>query len=159
MRKPNPHSSIPAPGEGKRGEEGYLGYLLRQAAGAHRLRMDRALGDLGVTQPQFATLTMLAAYPGLSNADLARLALLTPQTLSVIVANLERAGSLVRKPHAVHGRIQHIDLSDSGRALLRACRERVNTLEGELTAGLSAEDERIVRRWLVGVATTDTAGD
>ena len=85
----------------------------------------RALADLGVTQPQFATLTMLAAYPGLSNADLARLALLTPQTLSVIVANLERAGSLVRKPHAVHGRIQHIDLSDSGRALLRECRERV----------------------------------
>jgi len=65
----------------------------------------------------------------------------------------------VRKPHAVHGRIQHIDLSDSGRALLRACRERVNRLEGELAAGLSAEDERIVRRWLVGVATTDTAGD
>lgn len=159
MRKPNPPPSIPAPGEGKRGEEGYLGYLLRQAAGAHRLRMDRALGDLGVTQPQFATLTMLAAYPGLSNADLARLALLTPQTLSVIVANLERAGSLVRKPHAVHGRIQHIDLSDSGRALLRACRERVNRLEGELTSGLSAEDERLVRRWLVGVATTDTAGD
>ncbi|PBC21670.1 MULTISPECIES: MarR family transcriptional regulator [unclassified Mesorhizobium] len=157
MRKPNPHASIPAPGEGKRGEEGYLGYLLRQAAGAHRLRMDRALGDLGVTQPQFATLTMLAAYPGLSNADLARLALLTPQTLSVIVANLERAGSLVRKPHAVHGRIQHIDLSDSGRALLHACRQRVRAIESELTQGLSEAEERAVRRWLVGVAMAATA--
>ncbi|OBQ73699.1 MarR family winged helix-turn-helix transcriptional regulator [Mesorhizobium erdmanii] len=156
MRKPNQHSSIPAPGEGKRGEEGYLGYLLRQAAGAHRLRMDRALGDLGVTQPQFVTLTMLAAYPGLSNADLARLALLTPQTLSVIVANLERAGSLMRKPHAVHGRIQHIDLSDSGRALLKKCRERVQAIEAELTEGLSAAEERAVRRWLVGIATADS---
>lgn len=157
MRKPNQHPSIPAPGEGKRGEEGYLGYLLRQAAGAHRLRVDRALADLGVTQPQFVTLTMLAAYPGLSNADLARLALLTPQTLSVIVANLERAGSLVRKPHAVHGRIQHIDLSDSGRALLRACRERVHAIESELTEGLSDAEERAVRRWLVGVAMADAA--
>jgi len=157
MRKPNPHPSIPAPGEGKRGEEGYLGYLLRQAAGAHRLRMDRALGDLGVTQPQFATLTMLAAYPGLSNADLARLALLTPQTLSVIVANLERAGSLVRKPHAVHGRIQHIDLSDSGLALLKKCRERVQAIEAEMTNELSPEEERTVRRWLVGVATANKA--
>ena len=154
MRKPDRRPSIPAPGEGKRGEEGYLGYLLRQAAGAHRLRMDRALGDLGVTQPQFATLTMLAAYPGLSNADLARLALLTPQTLSVIVANLERAGSLVRKPHAVHGRIQHIDLSDSGRALLKKCRERVQAIEAEMTNELSPEEERTVRRWLVDVATT-----
>lgn len=153
MRKPNQPPSVPAPGEGKRGEEGYLGYLLRQAAGAHRLRVERALADLGVTQPQFVTLTMLAAYPGLSNADLARLALLTPQTLSVIVANLERAGSLVRKPHAVHGRIQHIDLSDSGRALLKKCRERVQAIEGELTKGLSTQEEHAVRRWLVDVAT------
>ena len=33
----------PQPGEGKRGEEGYLGYLLRQAAGANRNRMEHAL--------------------------------------------------------------------------------------------------------------------
>jgi DNA-binding MarR family transcriptional regulator len=157
MRKTNP-PSIPAPGEGKRGEDGYMGYLLRQAAGAHRLRLERALADLGVTQPQFAVLTMLAAYPGLSNADVARLALLTPQTVSVIVANLERAGSLVRKPHAVHGRIQHLDLSDSGTALLKTCRERVHALEKELARDLSGEEERTVRRWLVAVATASTTG-
>jgi len=150
--------AIPAPGEGKRGEEGYLGYLLRQAAGAYRLRVDRALDEFGVTQPQFATLTMLSAYPGISNADLARLAVLTPQTVSVIVGNLERAGSLVRKPHAVHGRIQHLDLSDSGRALLKKCRERVQKLDRELTAGLSAREARAVRRWLVAVAMADAAG-
>jgi DNA-binding MarR family transcriptional regulator len=157
MRKTNP-PLIPAPGEGKRGEDGYMGYLLRQAAGAHRLRLERALADLGVTQPQFAVLTMLAAYPGLSNADVARLALLTPQTVSVIVANLERAGSLVRKPHAVHGRIQHLDLSDSGTALLKTCRERVHALEKELARDLSGEEERTVRRWLVAVATASTTG-
>ncbi|RUU11706.1 MarR family transcriptional regulator [Mesorhizobium sp. USDA-HM6] len=158
MRKPKSSPGIPAPGEGKRGEQGYLGYLLRQAAGSYRLRVERALDDFGVTQAQFATLTMLSAYPGISNADLARLAMLTPQTVSVIVGNLEKAGSLVRKPHAVHGRIQHLDLSDSGRALLRKCRERVQKLERELTAGLSADGERAVRRWLVGIATADTAG-
>ena len=157
MRKTNP-PSIPAPGEGKRGEDGYMGYLLRQAAGAYRLRVERALADLGVTSPQFAVLTMLAAYPGLSNADVARLALLTPQTVSVIVANLERAGSLVRKPHAIHGRIQHLDLSESGMSLLKTCRERVHALEKELARDLSAEEERTVRRWLVAVATSGTTG-
>ncbi|MDX8511906.1 MarR family winged helix-turn-helix transcriptional regulator [Mesorhizobium captivum] len=157
MRKGVQKPSIPAPGEGKRGKEGYLGYLLRQAAGAYRLRVERALDDFGVTQAQFATLTMLSAYPGISNADLARLAVLTPQTVSLIVGNLEKAGSLVRRPHAVHGRIQHLDLSDSGRALLKRCRERVQKLERELTAGLSANEERAVRRWLVGVATADAA--
>jgi DNA-binding MarR family transcriptional regulator len=157
MRKQKPSPKIPAPGEGKRGEEGYLGYLLRQAAGAYRLRVERALGEFGVTQPQFATLTMLSAYPGISNADLARLAMLTPQTVSVIVGNLEKAGSLVRKPHAVHGRIRHLDLSDSGRELLKKCRDRVYRLETELTAGFSAGDERTVRRWLVSVATAGAA--
>ncbi|WP_192252493.1 MarR family winged helix-turn-helix transcriptional regulator [Mesorhizobium silamurunense] len=158
MRKQEMPPAIPAAGEGKRGEEGYLGYLLRQAAGAYRLRVERALDEFGVTQPQFATLTILSAYPGISNADLARLAVLTPQTVSVIVGNLERAGSLVRKPHAVHGRIQHLDLSDSGRALLKKCRERVQKLERELTAGLSANEERAVRRWLVSVAMAGATG-
>lgn len=153
MRKQDSPSAIPAPGEGKRGEDGYLGYLLRQAAAAYRLRMERALAEFGVTQPQFATLTMLSAYPGISNADLARLAMLTPQTVSVIVGNLEKAGSILRRPHAIHGRIVHLEISDSGRDLLGRCRERVRKLEEELVSGLPARDERAVRSWLVGVAT------
>lgn len=147
-------STLPQPGEGKRGEDGYIGYLLRQAAGAYRNRVERALADLGVTLPQFSVLTMLAAYPGHSNADLARLALLTPQTVSVIVANLEKAGSVSRQPHVVHGRIQHLDLTDRGRALLARARARVHAMEQELVRGLSVDDERAVRRWLVRIALT-----
>jgi DNA-binding MarR family transcriptional regulator len=43
-------------------------------------------------------LTMLAAYPGHSNADLARVAVLTPQTMSLIVANLERRETTLHPP-------------------------------------------------------------
>ena len=80
----------PPPGKGKRGEQGHLAYLLRQAQAATRLTLERRLADLGVTPPQFAVLTMLRAYPGLSGADLARVSLLTPQTVGVIIRNLER---------------------------------------------------------------------
>jgi DNA-binding MarR family transcriptional regulator len=158
MRKTATAPGVPRTGEGKRGEDGRIGYLLQQAAGAFRLRMARALADLDVTPPQFAVLTMLAAYPGLSNADLARLALLTPQTLSVIVANLLRAGSVVRHAHAVHGRIQQLELSDKGRTLLAACRTRVHAIEVDLEGGMPAEDLRIVRQWLVGVARSGADG-
>lgn len=144
--------AIPPLGQGKRGEEGYLGYLLRQASAAHRLRMERAMADVGVTLPQFLVLTMIRAYPGISNADLARLALLTPQTVSVIVANLERSGAIVRRPHAVHGRIQHIDVTAEGLAQLEACRKRSGGIERELLDGFSPEEEQVVRRWLVHVA-------
>src|SRR5216684_6689141 len=101
----------PPPGQGKRGEKGYLGYLLRQAQAATRLTLERALADLGVTPPQFAVLTMLKAYPGLSGADLARVALLTPQTVGVIIRNLERDGAIRKTPHPVHGRVQQWTLT------------------------------------------------
>jgi len=152
MRKTRQRVAIPRPGEGKRGEQGYFGYLLRQASAAHRLQLERALADIDVTPPQFVVLTMLAAYPGASNAELARLTLLTPQTVNVIVANLERAGALVRKPHEVHGRILEIELTDKGKKLLGASRERAHGVEGELVKGLSAEEQKIVRRWLAQVA-------
>ncbi|WP_322031078.1 MarR family transcriptional regulator [Paraburkholderia sp. J76] len=151
-------SVIPEVGEGKRGEAGYFGYLLRQAGAAHRLRMERALDDLGVTPPQFVVLTLLAAYPGISGADLARLAALTPQTVSVIVANLERGGAIARRPHAVHGRIQQIDVTGDGEALLKQCRARVKKLEARMAAGFTAEEEQVIRRWLVSVAREDDAG-
>ena len=152
MGKAPGKKNVPEIGEGKRGEAGYLGYLLRQAANAYSNRAERALSDLGVTPPQFATLTMLAAYPGLSGADIARIAMLTPQTVSVIIANLEKHGAIVRHPHPVHGRIQTADLTDTGRGLLAAARERMQTLEAELVDGMSEEQERAVRNWLVGVA-------
>jgi DNA-binding MarR family transcriptional regulator len=153
MRKPCDAPVVPKAGEGKRGEDGYLGYLLRQAAGAYRLRVERALADLDVTPPQFAVMTMVKAYPGQSSADIARLALLTPQTVSVIIANLERTGSIQRRPHSVHGRILQVELSKMGVALLDQCRQHVHGLENELLEGLSNSDESIVRRWLVQVAT------
>lgn len=152
MVKQPDRDGIPGTGEGRRGEDGYLGYLLRQAANAHRLRMDRALADLRVTTPQFAVLTMLGAYPGRSNADIARLALLTPQTTNQIVSNLERAGLIQRRPHPGHGRILQVELAPAAIELLESCKARVQKIEAEMLTGLPAGEQAIVRRWLVAVA-------
>jgi DNA-binding MarR family transcriptional regulator len=111
----------PPPGQGKRGEYGYLTYLLRQAQAATRLTLERALADVGVTPPQFVVLTMLRAYPGLSGADLARVALLTPQTVGVIIRNLERDGAIGKTPHPMHGRMLQWTLTHRGATLLGQC--------------------------------------
>jgi DNA-binding MarR family transcriptional regulator len=142
----------PPPGRGKRGEKGYLAYLLRQAQAATRLTLERALAGLGVTPPQFAVLTMLRAYPGLSGADLARVALLTPQTVGVIIRNLERDGAIRKTPHPVHGRVLQWTLTRRGRTLLEKCRRHVTALERRLMAGLSAKAQVTVRRWLSKIA-------
>jgi DNA-binding MarR family transcriptional regulator len=144
---------LPAPGEGKRGMGGHLGYLLRQASAAHRLRLERALAPLGATVPQFLILTMVAAYPGASGAALARLALLTPQTVGTILDNLRRAGLVVRRRHPAHGRIVTIAPTARGLARLAACRRRADAAERRLADELGPAAERALRRWLVAVAT------
>lgn len=143
---------LPPPGEGKRGEQGYFGYLLRQASAASRLTLERALAELGATPPQFVVLTMLKAYPGLSGADLARVALLTPQTVGVIIRNLERDGAIKMTPHPVHGRVLQWTLTRRGLTLLEKCRKHALALERRLAAGLSAQAQSTVRRWLARVA-------
>jgi DNA-binding MarR family transcriptional regulator len=146
-------SPIPPPGEGKRGEQGYLAYLLRQAHAASRLSMERALAQLGVTSPQFVVLTMLKAYPGLSGADLARVALLTPQTVSVIIRNLERDGAIRKTPHPIHGRVLQWSLTSHGTTLLEKCRHIAQAQERRLAASLDAKSEQVVRQWLSKIAT------
>ena len=143
---------IPKVGEGKRGPEGHLGYLVRQANVAVRAAMERALADIEATPAQFAVLTMIAAYPGASGADLARLTFLTPQTINVIVRNLVRGGAIEKTAHAVHGRVLRLTATAKGQALLKRCRARVQEVEGRI-AGLAGKDEeKAVRRWLTAVA-------
>jgi len=143
----------PPPGEGKRGEQGYLAYLLRQAQAATRLTTERALADVGVTSPQFVVLTMLRAYPGLSGADLARVALLTPQTVGVIIRNLERDGAIRKTRHPIHGRVLQWTITRRGAALLDKCRRHVMAVERRLASGLTTKNRMIVRRWLAGIAS------
>ncbi len=147
----NRKSTVPAPGEGKRGPEGHLGYLVRQAYAAVRAAMDKALADLDVTPPQFAVLTMVVNYPGVSGAELARLTFLTPQTINVIVRNLVRAGHVEKSADATHGRILRLHTTVRGEALLKRCRARVMEIEGQLADLLGREEERVVRGWLAAV--------
>ena len=143
----------PPPGQGKRGEQGYLAYLLRQAHAATRLTMERALTELGVTSPQFAVLTMLRAYPGLSGADLARVAVLTPQTVGVIIRNLERDGAIRKAPHPIHGRVLQWTLTRRGEVRLEKCRRLALGIERRLMAGLPKHAQVTIRRWLAKIAT------
>jgi DNA-binding MarR family transcriptional regulator len=136
------------------GENGDIAALLRQAASAHRLTEERLLADLGVTPPQLAALTLIGANPGFLAADLARSARLTPQTVSLIVANLRRA-ELVREddsPASSASRARPLALTPKGESVLRMGRERVEAASARLIEGMRGKRERALRRWLAGVA-------
>lgn len=146
---------LPEPDEEINAEEARIGYLLRQANTAHRMKVEQILAKQKITLPQFSVLTFCGMYPGLSNADLARLTGLTPQTVCVIVANLERKALITRHAHEIHGRIQHIELTEEGQNVLDKCNKPVIAYQNKLTAGLSPKEEKIIRHWLVRVAQDD----
>lgn len=140
------------PGIGKRGEKGRIGYLLRQAQVSMRTRIDRELGRIGLTLPQFSVLTMVNAYDRPSSADIARLSMLSPQTVNLVVRHLEGRGLVGRSPDPAHGRILRLSVTPAGRALLKEARGIVRPLERSMTEGLSGDEEAVIRRWLVRVA-------
>jgi DNA-binding MarR family transcriptional regulator len=117
-----------------------LGYAIKRAQHALRTRMDEALRPLGITAPQYAVLSAIELDPGISNAELARAAFVTPQTMQGIVANLERNGLLRRSNDPEHGRILRGELTASGRRVLRQAHADATAIEAVLTAGLSADE-------------------
>ena len=145
---------LPLVGEAKRGPEGYLSYLLRQANASVRLALDRALAKENMTHPQQSALTMIRAYEAISAADLARLTMLTPQTINGIVRALEVRGAIRKQPHSSHGRILRLIVTDEGRALNQRCRALTAPVEAALRAKTIANTETVIRQWLVDVAKT-----
>jgi DNA-binding MarR family transcriptional regulator len=148
-----PHGPpIPGIGEAKRGVDGYLTYLLRQAGTAVRGAMDRQLVEFGLTFPQYTSLVMINAYPGLSNADLARITLLTPQTVNAVVQTLDRAGMIARTAHATHRKILCLTITEQGALRLAEARQHTAPMEARLSAGLSDGELQLIRHWLTRVA-------
>ena len=79
------------------------------------------------------------------------MALLTPQTVGVIIRNLERDGAIKKTPHPVHGRVLQWTLTRRGAALLDKCRRHA---QDRAAAGgrAPANAQRTIRRWLAQIA-------
>lgn len=143
---------LPYPGQAKRGVDGPLGYLLRQAQAALRVAGDRALEAAGLTLPQYGLLRMLHSHGELSASDLARLSVQRTQTAHEALGVLERRGLVERRAHERNERVVVYALSAPARPIIERAHRRVSGIEAELVEGLSAGEESFLRRWLVSVA-------
>jgi DNA-binding MarR family transcriptional regulator len=118
------------------------GYLIKKAQAVLNASMTRALHDQGVTLTQFAVLTALAEVPGQSNADLARRAFITPQSMNENLRELEQRAWITRRRHPTHGRILQIELTEEGHATLDACDATVTLIEQRMLADLDPGQRR-----------------
>ena len=125
-----------------------IGPLIRDVHLAFRAAVDRALRPHALSLPQLAILVSLKRSPGLSNADLARGAYMTPQSMVELLAGLESAGLVVRHPHPRGGRALQAKLTPAGNAALLAARATIAHTESALLAGLTTPERRQLHRLL-----------
>ena len=117
-----------------------LTYVVGRLERVVRRQLDEGLKPHGLTTPQYTTLSILRAPGVLSNARLARRALITPQSMSQILGALEEKGLIVRTPDPEHGRILQVKLSAAGREVLRACDRVVDDVEQRMLGPLRARE-------------------
>jgi DNA-binding MarR family transcriptional regulator len=114
-----------------------VGYVLKQAAVALRHAMDLALRPLNLTVPQYACMELLGQRPGLSNAELARGAFVTRQSMNVVLRSLEERGFVTRPAAAPRGRELPTTLTLAGRDQLDAASAAVRGVEKRMCAHLT----------------------
>jgi len=119
-----------------------VSYLVGRLDRVLRRALGEALAPHGLTVAEYTTLSVLATRSGLSNAQLARRALITPQAMNEVLARLERRRLVRRTADAAHGRIRRTELTAAGTRLLTAADGLVDAVERDLLRALPAADRR-----------------
>ena len=122
----------------------WIGYNLKITQHRLRQRLDLELSRLGVTAAQNAVLLAVAGNPRISNAELARAAFVTPQTMQAILVNLERNGLITRSPHPEHGRVIMTELTTLGQNAVAEGAKAADVVEKQMLATLSAQEAQLL---------------
>lgn len=124
--------------------EGWIGYSLKVAQHRLRQRLEAELAGTGVSAAQNAVLLAIGDNPRLSNADLARVAFVTPQSMQGMLVTLERDEFILRTPHPEHGRIIMTELTDKGKAAAQAGTIAAETVERQMLARLTGDEAKLL---------------
>src|SRR3954449_4170189 len=153
---PSTESSNPAAWDG-RSPDDYVGWTLIQASHALARHFEVLLGDLGLTPMQFGVLIQLSLRPNLGSAELARLVLVTPQSMGEVLQSLERAGLVERDRNVGPGRRITARVTEAGRAALRQATPIVEALNVPASLGLTIEERSQLNQLLHKVRTAVAA--
>jgi DNA-binding MarR family transcriptional regulator len=120
-----------------------LVYLFGRVNQGIRRELRGRLARFELSVPEFTALSILARRGQLSNAQLARRTMITPQAMLESLGKLEARGLVRRRVDPEHGRILRAELTARGRRLIDQAETVTRELEAELLDGL-AEPARAV---------------
>jgi DNA-binding MarR family transcriptional regulator len=120
-------------------------YMVGRVNQGIRREMRARLSECELSVAEYTTLSVLAARPELSNAQLSRPALVTPQSMIEILCQLEERGLVRRQVDPNHGRILRATLTAKGHEVLAIAAPEVAALNEELFAGVPTNQRRAAR--------------
>lgn len=131
-----------------------LGFALKRLQQVLRGAMDAALGEHGLSTPQYLVLAMLKEHPGSTNADLARLSFVSAPTMLRMVEALNIAGliQLVREPTRDPGRPvsrrRGYALTREGRRRAETASDTVAWFEDVLLSEAAPDHLAVIIEWM-----------
>lgn len=139
-------------GEGFRGPDGRLGYLLRQAQHALWLALEDALRPLGISAAGFGVLRLVEVEPGSSGADLAFDSMYRPQATHEVLVALEAGGLIERLVDPRDKRRRLVYLTPRGATVLAEAHRRAIAIEERMMSGMTQAERRKLLTWLANAA-------
>ncbi|HWW88917.1 MAG TPA: MarR family transcriptional regulator [Vicinamibacterales bacterium] len=133
------------------------GYLVKRAQSTINLSLEEIASKHGLGIPHYVVLALLAETPGLPNAELARKAFVTPQSMNEVLQQLEASGLVERQRSASNARILNAQLTQAGEKKWQSVNDDVLDLEERLLLGLSRDEVRALNRSLETIIRNMTA--
>ncbi|HUL81897.1 MAG TPA: MarR family transcriptional regulator [Gammaproteobacteria bacterium] len=122
-------------------------YLLKRAELAVRGCVEVALSPADLTPSQYFILFLVKSGEATSSAELARSMGVLPQSMTELIAPLEKNGAIVRKPDPANNRILRIEMTAAGERLFAKGTEVAIRIEQELLDGFDARELAAVNRF------------
>ena len=129
-----------------------VGYLVYRLERRLRARLDEAVREHGITTTEYVTLSVLRERDGLSCAQLARWAFVSPQAMNLVVAALERRRLVRRRNDPNHGRVRRASVTTKGLQVLDRCDRSMDRIESDMLGDLSPGEIEQVRTALATCA-------
>lgn len=128
--------------------ERQIGYLIRRAHQRASAIFEQVMRDFEVTPVQYATLAKLHDLGPTSQNQLGRSIGADPATMFGIAARLAKRGLLSQSIDPNDARLVILELSENGRALTLAMKERGTTVTARTLEPLSKTEQREILRLL-----------
>jgi DNA-binding MarR family transcriptional regulator len=109
-----------------------------------RRELRRRLAEWNLSVPEFTALSILERRPGLSNAQLARRTMVTPQSMIEILAVLESRALVHRTVDPDHARILRAELTREGASVLSAATPAILDIQDEMLRDVPESQRQLV---------------